>query len=114
MSVTDTEAAGTAPGLYYSFDLPDILVPITTFIVAAGLVLVAYEVFWKNFRERGQAPGINMVVPFVALYVWWLPVSCLQPRRGAKQSRCYLSTANTMRYINACGEDVSTKCRPSG
>ena len=60
---------------YYSFDLPDILVPITTFVVAAGLVLVAYEVFWKNFRERGQAPGINMVVPFVALYVWWLPVT---------------------------------------
>ena len=60
---------------YYSFDLPDILVPITSFIVAAGILLVAYEVFWKNYRERGQTPGVNMVVPFLALYVWWLPVT---------------------------------------
>jgi hypothetical protein len=60
---------------YYSFDLPDILVPITSTIVAAGIVLVAYEVFWKNYKERRQAPGVNMVVPFAALYVWWLPVT---------------------------------------
>jgi hypothetical protein len=60
---------------YYSFDLPDILVPITGFIVAAGIVLVAYEVFWKNYKEKGRAPGVNMVVPFVALYVWWLPIT---------------------------------------
>jgi len=60
---------------YYSFDLPDILVPITSFIVAAGVVLVVYEVFWKNYKERGQVPGVNMVVPFIALYVWWLPIT---------------------------------------
>src|ERR1043166_2133288 len=61
--------------MYYTFDLPDILVPITTFIVFAGLVLVVYEVFWRNYKERGQAPGVNMVVPFIALYVWWLPIT---------------------------------------
>ena len=60
---------------YYSFDLPDILVPITELVVAAGIVLVAYEVFWKNYKEKGRAPGVNMVVPFVALYVWWLPIT---------------------------------------
>ena len=60
---------------YYSFDLPNLLVPMTTFIVAAGLVLVAYEVFWKNYKEKGRAPGVNMVVPFIALYVWWLPMT---------------------------------------
>ena len=38
-------------------------------------VLVAYEVFWKNYKERGQVPSVNMVVPFVALYVWWLPIT---------------------------------------
>jgi hypothetical protein len=32
-------------------------------------------VFWKNYKERGQVPGVNMVVPFVALYVWWLPIT---------------------------------------
>jgi hypothetical protein len=60
---------------YYSFDLPDILVPITSFIVAAGILLVAYDVFWKNYKERGETPSVNMVVPFVALYVWWLPIT---------------------------------------
>ena len=60
---------------YYSFDLPDILVPITEAIVVIGIALVAYEVFWKNYKERGRAPGVNMVVPFVALYVWWLPIT---------------------------------------
>ena len=60
---------------YYAFDLPDILVPMTTFLVYGGFVLVVYEVFWKNYREHGQAPGVNMVVPFLALYVWWLPVT---------------------------------------
>ena len=60
---------------YDSFDLPDVLVPITALVVAAGFMLVIYEVFWKNFRERGQVPSINMVVPFVALYVWWLPIT---------------------------------------
>ena len=60
---------------YYSFDLPDILVPLTTFVVLAGFALVVYEVFWKNYKERGQLPAVNMVVPFVALYVWWLPMT---------------------------------------
>jgi len=60
---------------YYSFDLPDILVPIATFVVAMGALLVAYEVFWKNYKERSERPGVNMVVPFLALYVWWLPIT---------------------------------------
>ena len=36
---------------------------------------MAYEVFWKNYKERGRTPGVNMVVPLVALYVWWLPIT---------------------------------------
>jgi len=60
---------------YYSFDLPDILVPITSLIVAAGVLLVAYDLFWKNYKERGELPSVNMVVPFLALYVWWLPIT---------------------------------------
>src|SRR5262245_49817580 len=47
---------------YYSFDLPDILVPITTFVVVAGIALVSHEVFWKNYKAHGRLPGINMVV----------------------------------------------------
>ena len=60
---------------YYSFDLPDIAVPLTGAIVAIGIAWVAYAVFWANYKDRGRLPSVNMVVPFVALYVWWLPVT---------------------------------------
>src|SRR5262245_11104478 len=60
---------------YYLFDLPHVLVPATAAVVGMGVVAVAYAVFWKNYQEKGVLPGINMLVPFVALYVWWLPVT---------------------------------------
>ncbi len=58
---------------YYSFDLPDLFVPVAAFLVAAGVVATAYFVFYANYRDRRQLPSVNLVVPFVALYVWWLP-----------------------------------------
>ena len=62
---------------YYSFDLPDILgADHRAAIVAAGIVLVgARRCSGRTTTERGRAPGVNMVVPFVALYVWWLPIT---------------------------------------
>ena len=29
--------------------------------------------FYANYRERGAVRGVNMLVPFIALYIWWLP-----------------------------------------
>ena len=60
---------------YYSFDLPDIAVPIAGFLVAGGFALAMYKVFYANYRSAGRLPSLNLVVPFVALYVWWLPVT---------------------------------------
>jgi hypothetical protein len=58
---------------YYSLDLPDIAVPLAGLLVAAGFIATCYTVFYVNYRDRGELPGVNVVVPFVALYVWWLP-----------------------------------------
>ena len=58
---------------YYSFDLPDIAGPISLAVVSAGFLLVVYKVFYANYRTSGQRPSLNMLAPFVALYVWWLP-----------------------------------------
>jgi len=58
---------------FYSFDLPDILLPIAEVVVAAGFVAVLYAVFYVNYRRTGRRPSANLVVPFLALYVWWLP-----------------------------------------
>ena len=59
--------------IYYSMDLPDILRPISELIVGAGFLLVVYYVFNANYRRTGQRPSLNLLVPFVALYIWWLP-----------------------------------------
>jgi hypothetical protein len=58
---------------YYSFDLPDIAAPATELLVAAGLVLVLYQVFYVNYRDRGQRPSVNLLAPFLAIYIWWMP-----------------------------------------
>ena len=58
---------------YYSFDLPDVAGPLSQLLVLGGLVLVIWKVFYANYRDHGAIPGINMLVPFVALYVWWMP-----------------------------------------
>ena len=58
---------------YYSIDLPDVLVPLSAAVVAGGLALVLWSVFWRKYAEDGQRPTINMLVPFVAMYVWWMP-----------------------------------------
>ena len=60
---------------YYTFDLPRVLMPIMNLVVAAGIVAVAYSVFWKQYRDSARLPSLNMVIPFVALYVWWLPIT---------------------------------------
>jgi hypothetical protein len=58
---------------YYSFDLPDIAAPLSELLVLGGLLLVVYKVFYANYRDRGAVPSLNMLVPFIALYVWWMP-----------------------------------------
>jgi hypothetical protein len=58
---------------YYSFDLPDVAGPLTQFAVFGGFLLTVYAVFYANYRDRRELPSVNMVVPFLALYVWWLP-----------------------------------------
>ena len=79
LNFTHDNATGSAHTFsqftYYSLDLPDVTVPIAQLIVAAGVALFAYHVGWRNYRERGQIPSLNMLVPFVALYAWWLPVT---------------------------------------
>jgi len=58
---------------YASFDLPDVAVPLALVAVAAGAALVAYRVFYANYVASGRLPSVNVVVPLVALYAWWLP-----------------------------------------
>ena len=58
---------------YHTLDLPDVAGPISLFLVFAGFLLVIYKVFYANYRDSGQEPSLNLLAPFVALYIWWLP-----------------------------------------
>jgi len=58
---------------YYSVDLPDALFPVSAGILAAGFIVVIWSVFYRNYAGNRQLPTINMLVPFVAMYVWWMP-----------------------------------------
>lgn len=60
---------------YASFDLPDLAVPVATVAVVASVAIVAYQVFYANYVASGRLPSANVIVPFVALYVWWLPLT---------------------------------------
>jgi hypothetical protein len=41
--------------------------------LAGGLVLVVYRVFYANYQASGRLPSLNFLVPFVAMYAWWMP-----------------------------------------
>ena len=58
---------------YYSIDLPDLLFPVSVVILMAGLIAVVWQVFYRNYADNEQWPTINMLVPFVAMYLWWIP-----------------------------------------
>jgi hypothetical protein len=58
---------------YHTLDLPDAAGPLSLLVVFAGFFLVLYRVFYANYRESGQVPSLNLLAPFVALYIWWLP-----------------------------------------
>ena len=58
---------------YHTLDLPNVAGPISQLVVGAGFCLVVYRVFYGNYRDTGQVPSLNLLAPFVALYIWWLP-----------------------------------------
>lgn len=79
LTIIDNNLDGTfrqyAGFAYSSFDMPDLAHPIAQAIVGLGFLLVAHQVFYANYRATGRPPSVNMVVPFVAIYVWWLPLT---------------------------------------
>jgi hypothetical protein len=58
---------------YYAIDLPDVLLPLSACFVTVSFFLVAWSVFHRKYVDDGQLPTINMLVPYLAMYVWWMP-----------------------------------------
>jgi hypothetical protein len=60
---------------YSSLDLPDVVAGVALVAALGGAALLAVQVFVANYRAGGHLPSPTMVVPLVALYVWWLPMT---------------------------------------
>jgi hypothetical protein len=93
---------------YYSVDLPDVLVPLSACILAVGFVLVVWAVFYRKYAEDGQRPTVNMLVPFVAMYVWWLPLM--------RQHEFYfllIPLFHSLQYLTVAGKCEHTRLRSS-
>jgi hypothetical protein len=58
---------------YHSLDLPDLLLPLSACFLGVSFVVVVWTVFIRKYLEEGQRPTVNMLVPYVAMYVWWMP-----------------------------------------
>jgi uncharacterized integral membrane protein len=58
---------------YYTLDLPDVLFPLAACTVVGGCLFVLYSVFYRNYVLRRQVPSLNLLAPFLAMYVWWMP-----------------------------------------
>jgi hypothetical protein len=79
MSLVDFNIAGDWRSFvgftFSSFDLPDVLHPLSQVVVAGAVWLVVRDVFSANYRATQQRPSLQMLVPAVALVVWWLPLT---------------------------------------
>jgi hypothetical protein len=94
---------------YYSLDLPDVLAPLAACALGVGLVLVLHRVFWANYRATGRLPSLNLLAPFVAIYVWWLPLT--------RQAEFYVLLTplfHSLQYLAVVGKVEYSKLRESG
>jgi len=67
------DQASSLAGLGYGWEGgPSWMVMLTNIAVAIG-ALAIIAVFVQNWLESGQVPTLRMVVPIVAIYVWWVP-----------------------------------------
>lgn len=54
-------------------DLPQWLYSVSIVLSSIFFVGTLLFVFGKNFRETGKRPSPNLLIPWIALHVWWLP-----------------------------------------
>jgi hypothetical protein len=59
---------------YFRLGLPHAVVALSTVFLAVTLTAVLYFVFAKVYEEKKRLPSVNMIVPYLAMYIWWVPL----------------------------------------
>ena len=56
---------------------PSFFMPIARAVEAALALLVVGFVFFSNFKKHKAIPSLNLLVPWVSFFIWWLPIANL-------------------------------------
>jgi hypothetical protein len=72
-------AMGTGPKVFKGFTyknlgFPDWGPPVFAVVLLVALAVMILQVFLPKYRDDGVLPSANMMVPLVAMVVWWVPV----------------------------------------
>jgi hypothetical protein len=59
---------------YFRLGLPHAVVVLSVVFLVLTLGAVLYLVFAKNHEETKRWPSMNMIVPYLAMYIWWVPL----------------------------------------
>jgi hypothetical protein len=59
---------------HFRLGLPHALFEASAVFSAVMLVVVFFWVFLPIYEKHGRWPSANMMVPFVAMYLWWVPM----------------------------------------
>ncbi|MCM0605985.1 MAG: hypothetical protein KA715_07825 [Xanthomonadaceae bacterium] len=57
--------------------LPGWFIPLSELIVGVLTVASAYLIFYRNYKNKKILPSLNLITPWIAFYIWWIPVSSL-------------------------------------
>lgn len=57
--------------------LPKALIPLSLGIVVILSLVCVYSIFYQNFKKNKIKPSLNLITPWVAFYLWWIPLSNL-------------------------------------
>lgn len=59
---------------YFRLGLPHAVVALSAVFLVVTLGAVVVGVFGRVYKDQQRWPSINMLVPYVAMYLWWVPL----------------------------------------
>ncbi|MDR3606785.1 MAG: hypothetical protein P4M08_05310 [Oligoflexia bacterium] len=101
LSIDAENYSSSAPGKSYFYNiplmplgLPPKLVPATAVITAILASATVVFVFYSNYRRYKLLPTLNLVIPWIAFFFWWVPLR--------RQTEYYLATVpffHSLQYL---------------
>jgi hypothetical protein len=54
--------------------LPSLLLPLSAAFVGLSTAAVLFFIFYANFKKHRVWPSANLIVPWIAFHIWWIPI----------------------------------------